>query len=373
MSTLLDRYLLQRYWQAFAVTFLALFGLYVVLDVFTNLDEFTKDSKSIGSILAEMVTFYAFRGCAFFETVGSLISVMAALMALAMLLRHGELNPILSAGVPSYRLAVPLMFGNVFVSMLLVANQELLIPKIAEQLQARPGQSAESFDKIRPAWDFKSNLRILGGTMFLKARNLSGAEFALSVPEHVTGLALVHSENATYRPKSASQPTAGWYLTKATPTYAELELTARGRQIVLPVDNPDDLFIVTDFGFEQLVNRNKFFENLSTRELLENARNPSFGIQSLRAQTVHLHSRMTRPLFNLLLVLMIVPVVMRKESRGLVVNLAFSLALTTTALGMQQCSAYLAQGGVIRLDLAAWLPVMVSGVLAAWFSGFIRT
>ncbi len=373
MTTLLDRYLLQRYWQAFAVIFLALFGLYVVLDVFTNLDEFTRDSKGAGNILIEMVCHYGYRACSFFESVGSLISVMSALMALAMLLRNGELNPILSAGVPSYRLAVPLMFGNVFVSLLLIANQELLIPRIAEQLQARAGQSAESADKIRPAWDHATDLQILSGKLFLKARKLADVEFVLSVPEHVKGLATVRAETAVYRPRSASQPVAGWYLTNVTPTFADLELTSSGRKVVLPVDEPNDLFIVTDVSFDQLVNRNKFFENLSTKELLENARNPSFGILSLRAQTVHLHSRMTRPLFNLMVVLMIVPVVMRKESRNLMVNLACSLALTTFALGMQQGCAYLAQGGVIRLDLAAWLPAMVSGVLAAWFSGFIRT
>lgn len=373
MTTLLDRYLLQRFWQAFFVTFLALFGLYVVLDVFTNLDEFTKDSTGFRGIVVDMAKFYGYRACAFFESVGSLVSVMSALMALAMLLRHGELNPILSAGVPSYRLAVPLMMGNVVVSMLLVANQELVIPRIAEHLQARPGQSAEASDKIRPAWDFATNLQILTGKLYLKSRKLMDAEFVLSVPEHVKELVTLKAESAIYHPKSDKQPVAGWYLTNVSTKFADLRLTARGRKVVLPVDSPDDLFIATDISFDRLVNRNKFFENLSTRELLENARNPSFGILSLRAQTVHLHSRMTRPLFNLMVVLMIVPVIMRKESRGLVVNLALSLGLTTFSLGMQQCCSYLAQGGIIRLDLAAWLPVMISGVLASWFSGFIRT
>ena len=373
MTTLLDRYLLRRYWQAFAVTFLALFGLFVVLDVFTNLDEFSRNSAGVSQVLAEMTRYYLFRACAFFESVGSLISVLSALMALAMLLKHGELNPILSAGVPSYRLAVPLMFGNVIVSLLLVANQELLIPRVAEQLQARPGQSADSADKIRPVWDFSTHVQILSGKLFLKARKLTKADFVLPVPELVSKLTTVHAGTAVYRPKSAGQLVAGWYLTDVSPTYEELSLTERGHEIVLPGDAPNEVFIVTDVSFDQLVNRNKFFENLSTRELLDNARNPSFGILSLRAQTVHLHSRMTRPLFNLLVVLMIVPVVMRKESRGLVVNLACSLTLTTCALGLQQCCSYLAQGGVIQLDLAAWLPVIVSGILGAWFSGFIRT
>lgn len=371
--TLLDRYLLQRYWQAFTVTFLALFGLYVVLDVFTNLDEFTRNSGGVVGVLLEMGRYYGIRACSFFEAVGSLISVIAALMALAMLLRHGELNPILSAGIPSYRLAVPLMFGNVFVSMLLVANQELLIPQISEQLQARAGQTADSADKIRPAWDYATNLQILSGKVFLKTRKLTDVEFVLPVPELVNEMTTLRAADAAYRPKSPTQPVSGWYLTNATPAFAELNLTPQGHKVVLAVTNPNDVFVMTDVSFDQLVNRNKFFENLSTRELLDNARNPSFGILSLRAQTVHLHSRMTRPLFNLLVVLMIVPVIMRKESRGLVVNLAFSLAVTTFALGLQQCCSYLAQGGVIRLDLAAWLPAITSGILAAWFSGFIRT
>ena len=373
MITLLDRYLLQRYWQAFAVTFMALFGLFVVLDVFTNLDEFTRNSSGVGRVLTEMSRYYLFRACAFFESVGSLISVMAALMALAMLMRHGELNPILSAGIPSYRLAVPLMFGNVFVSMLLIANQELLIPRIAEQLQARPGQGGDSADKIRPMLDHSTHLQILSGKLFLKARKLAKADFVLPAPDLVTKLTTIHSGTAVYRSKSDQQAVAGWYLTEVSPKYSELSLTDRGREIVFPGEAPDEMFIATKINFNQLVNRNKFFENLSTRELLENARNPSFSILSLRAQTVHLHSRMTRPLFNLLVVLMIVPVIIRKESRGLVVNLAFSLGAMTFALAMQQCCGYLAQGGIIRLDLAAWLPVIFSGTCGAWFSGFIRT
>ena len=71
------------------------------------------EGSDAGQILGEMSCYYGYRACAFFETVGSLVSVMSALMALTMLLKHGELNPILSAGIPSYRLAVPLLFGNV--------------------------------------------------------------------------------------------------------------------------------------------------------------------------------------------------------------------------------------------------------------------
>ncbi|MDB5386120.1 MAG: putative permease [Planctomycetaceae bacterium] len=373
MLNLLDRYLLGRYWQGFIVTFLALFGLYVVLDVFSNLDEFSKTSGGVIGIMREMAWYYLLRACSFFSTVGSMISVLGALMALALLLRHGELNPILSAGIPTYRLAVPLLMGNVFISLLLVANQELLIPRIANQLQVKPGQGSDTNEKIKPAWDYSNNIQILSGKLFFTDRRLADAEIVLPVPELVGQLTTVRSESAVYRSKSETQVKAGWHLSKVRPRFEALLLTRLGKEVILPGDHEDDLFIVTTIDFDQLANRNKFFENLSTRELMENAHNPSFSLLSLRAQTVHLHSRMTLPLFNLLLVLMVVPVIVRKESRGLVTNMGISLGVTTFALGLQQCCAYLAQAGIIRLDLAAWLPVIVCGILSAWFSGFIRT
>lgn len=373
MFNLLDRYLLRRYWQGFFVTFLALFGLYVVLDVFSNLDEFGKTNGGGFAVVKEMGWYYLLRACAFFTTVGSLISVLAALMALALLLRNGELNPILAAGIPTYRLAIPLIIGNVFISALLVANQELLIPRLADQLQIKPGQGVETNEKIRPAWDYSSNIQILSGKMFFADRRLADAEFVIPVPELVGELTTIHSDHVVYRSRTESEKLAGWHLSRAQPSYQELSLTQRGKEVVLKGDTEADVFIVTDIDFDQLANRNKFYENLSTRELMDNARNPSFSLLSLRAQTVHLHTRMTRPLFNLLMLLMVVPVIVRKESRGLVTSLALSLGATSTALGMQQCCTYMAQAGLIRLDLAAWLPVIACGVLSAWFSGFIRT
>jgi len=51
--TTFDRYLLRRYWHVFGVGFLALFGLYFVIDIFNNLTEFfcdqTKDTRRCSS------------------------------------------------------------------------------------------------------------------------------------------------------------------------------------------------------------------------------------------------------------------------------------------------------------------------------------
>ena len=38
--TTFDRYLLKRYWHVYFITFLALFGLYVIIDAFSNADDF---------------------------------------------------------------------------------------------------------------------------------------------------------------------------------------------------------------------------------------------------------------------------------------------------------------------------------------------
>ena len=372
MGSLFDRYLLNRFVQAFVVIFASLLGLYVVLDVFTNIDEFTHGNRPILAMIGDMFRYYGFRTFAFFDTVGSLVTILACMMSLSLLWRHGELNPVLSAGIPTYRLAVPLIGGTLVSSLLLAANQEWLLPKIANQLQLRPGQNQESYDRLKPEYDFATNILIANGKIFPQSRKLGQVEFILPMPEIVSTLTTLHAEEATFHTKSATQP-AGWLLSQVEEKYALLRLTDSGKSVVHPGPKPDSLFIASEISFDQLVNRHKFFENLSTRELLDRARNPSFSVTSLRSQSLHLHTRLTRPLLNVLIVLMIVPLVIRKESRFLVTNLAMGLAAMVTVLGIQQASQFLSLAGLIRLDLGAWIPVFCSGVFASWFSGVVRT
>src|SRR5262249_15442825 len=137
--TTFDRYLLRRYLHVFAVGYLALFGLYFVIDIFANVTEFFDQNKDAASLVGDLVFYYAYRACYFFGLIGGTLEVVSAMVAIALVQKHGELNPILSAGISTFRLIRTLLVGSFFVTCLIVVVQEIVIPQIAVNLQFDPG------------------------------------------------------------------------------------------------------------------------------------------------------------------------------------------------------------------------------------------
>src|SRR5579872_7405583 len=102
--TTFDRYLLRRYVHVFAVGFLAMFGLYFVIDIFSNVSEILDLPVSTLTLVGIVAQYYAYRACYFLGLIGRTLQVVSAMVAMALVQKHGELNPILSAGISTFRL-----------------------------------------------------------------------------------------------------------------------------------------------------------------------------------------------------------------------------------------------------------------------------
>ena len=58
---IIDRYLLRQFVQTFAICFVSLFGLYVVIEVFANLDGFISSGQKAGGLLRFIARYYSHR------------------------------------------------------------------------------------------------------------------------------------------------------------------------------------------------------------------------------------------------------------------------------------------------------------------------
>ncbi|QDT96396.1 putative permease YjgP/YjgQ family protein [Gimesia aquarii] len=351
---------------------MATYGLYVVFDGFTNIDGFqmaVKDDSS-ASLLWTMFEYYLYQSCIFFDMVSPILTVLAGVVVFSLMVRHGELNPILSAGIPTYRLAIPLAFATITVNCFIVANQELLIPNIADKVQADRGDQGNSSQFVEPVYDFSTRIMINGLELFLTEKKMLNAEFVLSKPT-VHDFVTVKSGTAYYHTETQNSP-GGWLLKNASPRYAELEIAEFAKEMILPGEDPNDVFIVTDVGCDQLCNRNSS-ALISTPELIARINNPSFSDLSIRKQTMDLHSRLTRPFMNLIAVLVSIPFVLRKESRSQILNIAVCACVMGGLFAITQFFFYMGSTKLITPDQAAWFPVITSGTLAAWFSNRVWT
>lgn len=64
---IIDRYLLRQFLQTFFICFCSLTGLYVVFDLFTNLEEFLQSAERAGGLFSLLTSYYGYRSILFFD------------------------------------------------------------------------------------------------------------------------------------------------------------------------------------------------------------------------------------------------------------------------------------------------------------------
>ncbi|MEM6313803.1 MAG: LptF/LptG family permease, partial [Planctomycetota bacterium] len=138
--TTLDRYVLGSFFKNYAISLFVLTGLYIVLDMVFQFDEFAVDDDSsegvlgAGEVIWAIASFYFFKAFLFFTQLAAVIPVVAAAFTLMRMSRFNEMTAVLAAGVPLLRVAAPIALSAVVMTFVVLVNHELVIPKMIPQL-----------------------------------------------------------------------------------------------------------------------------------------------------------------------------------------------------------------------------------------------
>lgn len=140
---LLDRHIVVRYLSNFVLLFGLLFVFAISIDVVVQFDEFSdaarrraeETSTAYPLMLAQAILdFHAPRIFQFFAFMTGLVGIGAAGFTLVQMHRTRELVAIMAAGVPLQRVAAAILAAQLGVVLLQLADQELLLPRLATRL-----------------------------------------------------------------------------------------------------------------------------------------------------------------------------------------------------------------------------------------------
>lgn len=133
--TIMDRYVARVFVSSYLILLLLGVGLYVFADVLFNLDEYTEDpTVSALGVLHRMADYHLYRLPLYFYQLGGVIMAISAAFTFAMMLGRNELTPLVAAGVPLQRLAMPVLLCSVCLVGLWLVNTELIIPRYATKI-----------------------------------------------------------------------------------------------------------------------------------------------------------------------------------------------------------------------------------------------
>src|SRR5437016_476098 len=139
---ILDRYVLVSFLKNYLISFMVLIGLYIVLDMVFNFDELAEVQNrataggvaSVLLLLRSIGDYYFFQTFKIFVHLSGIIPIVAAAFTLIRMTRFNELTASLAAGVPLLRTAMPIILAAMALNVLLVVDQELLIPQMIPKL-----------------------------------------------------------------------------------------------------------------------------------------------------------------------------------------------------------------------------------------------
>jgi lipopolysaccharide export system permease protein len=363
---IIDRYLLRQYVKTFLICWISMTGLYVVVDAFSNLDEFLKYTEQSGRNLFEVLgEYYLYRSISFFDRISAVLAMIAAMFTITWIQRHQELTALMAAGISRIRAAKPVFVAAVVITFIAVSARELIIPNIRDQLSRDPKDLVgNTLQELHQRVDNETNI-LLGG-QFTQANELRihRPKFVLPPGLNACGLHL-GAQNAFYHPPENGRP-GGYRMSQVTTPLALLKhpsLALNGKEIILtPADHgdwlkPDECFVVSNIDFDQLSASRKLRQFMSTPELVRGLKNPSLDYGA--DVRVMIHSRMVQPFRDVTLLFLGLPLVLRRETKN--VYAAIGLCVGLTAAFMIVCMACEHMGSIlmIRPTLAAWLPLMI--------------
>jgi lipopolysaccharide export system permease protein len=353
--SLLDRYILRCFVWAYVGCLLSLLCLFVVVDMFGKMHEFTEGTAKFKTVLTRVRIYYVHRLPWLFDRFHSVFGLLAVLFTWAWMEKQNEITPWFAAGVPARRLLCPLMVGILLSVGLSLANREVLVPGCADALQRR---ASDPFGKngLSVRGGFDGNLiHFEGETAYADRRVIQQGRVTL--PAHAVGkIVRVGCAEMLYRPAGPGGD-SGWYLMAAQPERIDAQHPS------LDWLGPNTYFLHTDMSFDQLTRAGNWYRYQPTHRLLALAGEEE-GQTNRTAMTALLHRRLTTPLLDVLLALIGIGLVAGRADRCVVRRIGIGLVVYFVFEASLMACGYLAESGSLSPALAAWLPVFVYGPTA---------
>ncbi len=360
MLRLLDRHLVLSYLKSYLVCMVSMVGLFVVVDLFVNIEDYTNNKNGLVGILRHIGLYYSYKVIVVFDQLSEAIVLLAAMFTVAWMQRNNEVLPLLSAGVSARRIVQPVLLGASLMLVLNVLNQELVLPHVdnyvLENRTDPEGKQALGLNKTA----YEPN-RITIRCVYAHRFEQKISKVLVVLPAQITrtGLISLQADEAQYIAPSKGQRSGGWLLTGTHPP----ELENWERVDILEWISPGKYFLRTQqVDFEEMTRQRHWWRFIETWSLLQEIGKAKAPQQANVA--VIFHMRLTRPLLGMILVFLGLSVILRDQNRNMFISAGMTLVLCVLFFATVFACKYLGDHHWLTPALAAWLPVIIFGPLS---------
>jgi lipopolysaccharide export system permease protein len=356
MLKLLDRMLVRNYVKAYLICLVSLLSLFIVVDLFTNLDDFTQGHRGLASVLKHIGIYYSYKVAQVFDRLCEAIVLMAAMFTVAWIQRNNELLPVLSAGVSTRRMVRPVLLAACAMVGLSIANQEFVLPRVDNYILENR-RDLEGKHDIPVTGSFESNsTHIMGRTANRSLQTVKDFQCVIPDKNSRDSITIMEAREARYIPPGAEPNTGGWMLIGTRPENLD---DSPCPENLRKVHNGRFFLKTHEVDFETVTRQRNWWMFMSTWRLYHEMYRTD--PQRLASVAVLFHMRLTRPALGLILVFLGLSVILRDQNRNVFISTGLCLILCAAFFLAGFFCKHLGDHEYLSPAFAAWLPVLLFG------------
>lgn len=354
-----------------AICLFALVSLFVIVNTFTDLSNVTDKWRQTGKPVTDLIKMLVRMNVAMLPVILydllPVITLASAMFTVVALQRSNEITPLLASGVSIYRILWPIFLMGIVLTLLQVADKEILIPKYADSIYAwvrikeDPDRPVRSMATIEDGF---GNI-VSTGRYLIKDRIQEGAYFTRYYKLDFLRRPMVVLNAA--RAVWVENPQGWRYVEGTRIDYDTAGNVANQRSFgqegfLVPLressSHYDDTALVTDVTPVMLESEEVDLLYRPSMDLLRHAR--EHGMRPKIAYEIN--KRMAAPLGNIVLLLIGLPFVLKREVKSPFLAIVMAVCIAGAFLLVQLlCENFAVEGQVLTPLAGAWTPIIIFG------------
>ena len=354
-TLLIDRYLVRQFVLFMGITLAVAASLFVVIDLVQTLDRYLR----VRPPLIYIVEHFVYRLPAALHEALPIVMLVATIFLFLTLTRYHELTALKAAGMSLYRASAPILLLAVTVAIGSALFQELALPALNERgdeidhVKIR-GQQPRHLQSRSRLW-----LRS-GDTRFYRVELLSpmtGELYGVTVLEIDDRFRLVNRLDA----RKAHWTPQGWDVSDG----AFREISPTGGVITVPFQHAALEMEESFADFTQIQKPVSAISYLELRDYVGRLQAAGFQVKKY---LVDLHSKLSSPLKNLIMVLVAIPFALQSPRGGRLFGVGLAIAIMAAYTVVHYVALAFSRAELLPPLLAAWTAnVIFLGIGASLF------
>ncbi|KPK76187.1 MAG: hypothetical protein AMJ79_07705 [Phycisphaerae bacterium SM23_30] len=372
---ILDRYVAREFLFSYVVALLVVLSLRILLDLFLEFDEFVEArvgqaAPGALTVLGYILEYYGPKIFEFFRDFSGAIIILAAAFSLARMTRQNELTAMLASGMSLKRIIAPIVLLGFLLNLLLVVDQEFILPRLADKLTRRSDEMGQGQLRTVALWlqPDREGALVSAGEFNPNTRSLTDVTIICRRRGRAVGK--ITAERAQWDEQKQL-----WRLEKGLEISAES--AGRSNQTKAATEYPSDL--TPEYLWLQ---RNSNYKSLMSSADLSGLMQRPLKTGDLAEVLSEKHFRFTDPIINMVMLLLGLPLLVSRERKSTKTTMllallgaggCFVVTFACKLLVGEDLFPGLFVGGDFQYKLLAWIPIIIFTPLSVLALDSIKT